>query len=417
MAQPSARQAALAALQAWRTETRFADSIIATLLAETRLITSDRAFALELFYGVLRNLSLLDFWIDCLRPSPVNVDLRDILRLGIYQLFCLKTPEHAAVYETVELAPKRGRAVINGILRAATRRQDELRSRAQAQPLFVRTSHPRFLVERWQQQFGDKAVDKLCAWNNEPPPVYGRINRLRIDREEFLRLYPNSKPLANNSDFVEFHSFPTTALSQGHCYIQDPSTGIACHLLNPQPGEIVLDACAAPGGKTNYIAELMKNRGVIAACDRDSERVRILGENAARLGVGIAHILLCDWARDEMTKEIASIGPFDRILIDAPCTNTGVMRRRVDARWRLRPADFVHMQMRQLEIIRAVVPLLKRDGTLVYSTCSLEPEENEEVVRRVLAESSILHLEEEKYSLPFREGFDGAFAAKFVRRS
>src|SRR4029077_3082204 len=115
----------------------------------------------------------------------------------------------------------------------------------------------------------------------------------------------------------------------------------------------------APGGKTNYIAELMKNRGVIAACDREPERISILEENIARLGVGIAHILLCDWLRDGIPKEVASIGPFDRILIDAPCTNTGVMRRRVDARWRLRPADFPHMQKQQLEIIRALVPLLK----------------------------------------------------------
>ena len=417
MAQLSARQASLAALRSWRTETRFADSIISKLLAETRLSTSDRAFALELFYGVLRNLSLLDFWIDCLRPSSVDVDLRDILRLGIYQLFCLKTPEHAAVYETVELAPKRGRAVINGILRTATRRQNELRSQAQAQPLFIRTSHPRFLIERWQQQFGDEAVEKLCAWNNEPPPVYGRINRLKIDREEFLRLYPNSTVLENNSDFVEFRSFPTAALNQGHCYIQDPSTAIACQLLDPQPGEKILDACAAPGGKTNYIAEMMKNRGVIAASDRDPERVRILAENVARLGVRIAHILLCDWARDKNLQEIASIGLFDRILIDAPCTNTGVMRRRVDARWRLRPGDFAHMQKRQLEMVRAIVPLLKPGGILVYSTCSLEPEENEEVVRQALAELPTLRLEKKKSSLPFRDGLDGAFAAKFIRQA
>jgi 16S rRNA (cytosine967-C5)-methyltransferase len=415
MAQLSARRAALAALRTWRTETRFANSIIAKLLAETKLSTSDRAFALELFYGVLRNLTLLDFWVDCLRPAPIDVDLRDLLRLGIYQLFCLETPEHAAVYETVELARKSGRSVINGVLRTAARQQNELRSRAKAQPLFVRASHPQFLVARWEQKFGAKAAEVLCAWNNKPPPVYGRINRLKIDREEFLRQYPNSTPVAHDSDFVEFHTFPTNALNRGHCYIQDPSTVISCRLLDPQPVEKILDACAAPGGKTAYIAQLMKNRGVIVACDCEPDRVSILEENIAQLGVEIAQSFRCDWEHAPIPDEIVSVAPFDRILVDAPCTNSGVMRRRVDVRWRLQPADFVHMQKRQLEIIHAVFPLLKAGGVLVYSTCSLEPEENEEVVRRALAHLSVLRLEEGKYSLPFRDGFDGAFAAKLIR--
>lgn len=417
MAQLSARRAALAALRAWRTETRFADSIITKLLAETKLITSDRAFALELFYGVLRNLTLLDFWIDCLRPSSVDIDLRDLLRLGIYQLFCLETPEHAAVYETVELTRKSGRAVINGILRAAARQQQHLRSSAQAQPLFVRASHPEFLVARWEQHFGLKAASALCMWNNEPPPVYGRINQLKIDGQEFLRRYPNSVPLEQESDFVEFHVFPTNALNQGHCYIQDPSTALACRLLDPQPGEKILDGCAAPGGKTTFLAQLMNDRGLIVACDREPKRLDVLKKNVARLGIGIAQDAICDWEQESIPPEIQSLAPFDRILIDAPCSNTGVMRRRVDARWRLQPGDFVRMQKRQIKIARAIAPLLKPGGTLVYSTCSLEPEENEQVVECIVAEVSILRLDEKKSLLPFRDHFDGAFAAKFTHRA
>src|SRR4051812_11242398 len=224
MAQLSARRAALAALRMWRTKTRFADAIISHVFGETNLTTPDRGFTLELFYGVLRNLTLLDFWIDCMRPSHIDVDLRDILRLGLYQLYCLETPEHAAVFETVELAPKRGRPVINGILRAAVRRRNELRTRKNEQPLFVRTSHPQFLVERWQQRCGVKATEALCALNNEPPRVYGRINRLKIDRDEFFREYPKSQALPENPDFVEFQTFPASGLDRGHCYIQDPST-------------------------------------------------------------------------------------------------------------------------------------------------------------------------------------------------
>ena len=159
----------------------------------------------------------------------------------------------------------------------------------------------------------------------------------------------------------------------------------------------------------------MENRGTIVACDRDPERLQILKENMARLGVGIVRIFDHDWTRGHLPTEIASMAPFHRILLDAPCSNTGVMRRRVDARWRLQPSDFVRMQQRQLEIICALLPLLKQEGTLVYSTCSLEPEENEQVVQRALTSASILRLEGQKRSLPFQDGLDGAFAAKFIR--
>ena len=415
VAQLSARQIALQALRVWRKQKRFADSIISELFANTELTSSDRAFALELIYGVLRNLTLLDFWIGCLRASRVESGLCDILRLGLYQLLFLKTAEHAAVHETVSLAPKRQRTIINAMLRAATRQRSDLLARAEAQPLFVRTSHPQFLVERWQQHFGAEHAEKLCEWNNLPAPVYARINLLRIDRTEFLRAYPKSRPVPDNPNFVEVNSLPSDALERGHCYIQDPSTAIACQLLDPQPGKKILDACAAPGGKTALIAEQAKNRAFIAACDREHRRVRAMRANFQRLGAQIASVEQCDWLKKTRSILQSADGGFDRVLVDAPCSNTGVMRRRVDVRWRLTPADFGRMQGRQIEIIRAVLQLLKPGGVIVYSTCSLEPEENQEVVRRVLAEMPILRLEAERDSLPFRDGFDGAFAAKFIR--
>ena len=415
MAQLSARQIALQALRLWRKQKRFADSIISELLAETELKPSDRAFALELFYGVLRNLTLLDFWIRCLRASRVESDLRDILRLGLYQLLFLETAEHAAVHETVSLASKKQRTIINAMLRAATRRRSELLPCAEAQPLFVRTSHPQFLVERWQQHFGAEHAQELCEWNNLPAPVYARINLLRIDRTEFLRTYPESRLIPDNPNFVKVNSLPSDALERGHCYVQDPSTTIACQLLDPKSGERILDACAAPGGKTALIAEQVKNRAFIAACDREQRRVRAMRANFQRLGAQIALVEQCDWARQSRSILQSANGGFDRVLVDAPCSNTGVMRRRVDVRWRLTLADFGRMQERQIAIIRAVLRLLKPGGVIVYSTCSLEPEENEEVVRRIVAETPALRLEAQKHSLPFRDGFDGAFAAKLVR--
>jgi 16S rRNA (cytosine967-C5)-methyltransferase len=402
----------------WRTTRQPGDSIIGKLLTNTKLSSPDRAFALELFYGVLRNLTLLDFWVERLRDGKVDVDLRDILRLGLYQLLLAKVSEHAAVYESVELASKQRRGFINAILRTAVRQRDKLQSDAETQPLFVRTSHPEFLIARWQENFGPEATEALCKWNNQPPRIYARINQLKIGREEFMQTYPNVRPLSGIDGFVEFATtFPTEALKRGHCYIQDPSTRIACELLDPQSGEKILDACAAPGGKTSLVAQLMKNDGRVIASDRQPARIKILEENLERLGVKIARCVQHDWTRDRAPAAIASIAPFDRILVDVPCTNTGVMRRRVDVRWRLRPTEFSRMQQEQLSILRTVVPLLKANGVLVYSTCSLEPEENRMLVQNLVKEMSILQLVEEKDCLPFRDGFDGAYVAKFIKRA
>jgi 16S rRNA (cytosine967-C5)-methyltransferase len=209
-------------------------------------------------------------------------------------------------------------------------------------------------------------------------------------------------------------SIPNEALELGHCYIQDPSTAASSILLEPKPGERVLDACAAPGGKTAYLAELMKNDGFILACDRDPGRIRTMQENLERLGISVAHYAQHDWAKGDPPPGAAA---FDRILVDAPCSNTGVMRRRVDVRWRLTADDFLRMQEEQRGILRGTVPLLKPGGVLVYSTCSIEPEENEEVVSLLTQEFSFLKLVEQVSLLPFRDDFDGAFAAKLVRSS
>jgi len=414
VAQTSARRVGLAALRTWRTKKQFADAIISSALLKSALQPADRAFAVELFYGVLRNLTLLDFWIDVLRPARIDLDLRDLLRLGLYQLFIAKTAEHAAVHETVELARQRQRAIVNAILRSAARDRQKLQKKANSQPLDARTSHPNFLIERWKKQFGTDATEALCAWDNQRPPIYARINRLKIDRQLFLDRYGNARTLPNMPNFVELPS-PGDALEGGDCYVQDPSTSLACELLQAKPGDKILDACAAPGGKTGHIAELMKNQGLLVALDRERERMRRLDENLTRLGVRIGKIVCHDWTKSVAPEEILSEAPFDRILIDAPCSNTGVMRRRVDVRWRLKAADFPRMQGRQIEIARAVVPLLKPQGTLVYSTCSLEREENEDVVRELLRGMPILQLEKERRSLPFRDNFDGAFAARLRR--
>jgi 16S rRNA (cytosine967-C5)-methyltransferase len=407
-----ARRVAFNALGLWQRDQLRADAVISELLREEKSSTAERGFALELFYGVLRNLSLLDFWIGCLRPTGIDDEVRHILRLGLYQLLLLGTPEHAAVYESVELARRKSRGVINGVLRTAVRQREELIERRRKQPLSIRQSHPDFLVSRWQQNFGSEATLALCKWNNVPPPIYARINELKITLEQFMHRYTEAEASGHGGEFVRFPALPMEALGRGHCYIQDPSTAIACHLLGAQPGERILDACAAPGGKTTYIAATMRNQGVILACDREPKRLATLQENITQLDATIVQPIEHDWTKSPKKTELAS--PFDRILVDTPCTNTGVMRRRVDLRWRLQPQSFARMQKQQHEIVEAVSRLLKPGGTLVYSTCSLEPEENEAVVTHLLRAVPTMRLVEQKHSLPFRDSCDGAFAARIV---
>jgi 16S rRNA (cytosine967-C5)-methyltransferase len=402
-------------LRTWRTQQQLADSTISAILEESRLGSSDRGFALELFYGVLRNLSLLDFWIDRLRSATLESDLRDIVRLGLYQLLVLNVPEHAAVYESVQLASARQRGLVNAVLRSATRRREELNRETKQQSLAVQASHPQFLLARWSETFGDAATAALCAWNNKPPRLYARVNTLKVTVEEFLRFHPEAQPVPGRGGFVEFPGlFPHEAVQEGHCYIQDPSTAMACELLEPEQGEIIIDACAAPGGKSCMIAAMMKNDGALIACDREAQRLQILEENLARLGATMARVVPHDWRSGTIPERLAGIGLVDRILVDAPCSNTGVMRRRVDVRWRLRANEFERMQKQQISIVRSAIPLLKPKGVLVYSTCSLEPEENREVVQRLITELP-LRLDEEKDSLPFRDNFDGAYAARLIK--
>lgn len=415
MAQQTSRELALDALRQWRTGDNFADGILARLLRSSDLTAPDRAFATELLYGTLRNLILLDFWIGRLRSGHLDHDARDLLRLGLYQLFCLKTPEHAAVYETVKLAGPKRRSLVNAILRSAVRRQAELVGNAAEQNLSVRTSHPQFLIDRWTKNFGTEHTAELCAWNTQPAAIYARINQLKISLEDFLAEHSSAERLPEHPNFVRLTDIPHNALDRGHCYIQDPSTAAACLLLEARPGENVLDACAAPGGKTGYLAEMMKNRGELIACDRDAARIRTLRDNLERLGVTVARFIEHDWTRGAPPSEISAASAFDRILVDAPCSNTGVMRRRVDLRWRLKAGDFSRMRQEQLRILRATVPLLKVGGALVYSTCSIEPEENDEVGKVIRQEFSFLKLAGHTSLLPFRDGFDGAYAAKLIR--
>lgn len=407
----NARQACIAALLEWEKGRKFSDEILHETLKSARLSALDRAFFMETFFGILRNLSRLDFLIGELRDGSLDAGTREVVRLGIYQIFHMRTAPHAAVNETVNLAG-RARGLVNALLRRALREKDLLEQRVNQAGLSVAQSHPEFLLERWTRVFGEASTRALCEWNNQPAEVHVRANSLKTTVDELLRTAPDARPSPAHPLAIDVDQLPVDWIERGLCYVQDPSTLMACDLLAPLPGETVLDACAAPGGKTTYLAALMKNQGRIVACDLYESRVARLRENLGRLGVEIAEAI----QHDCMQAHGALDGrQFDRILLDAPCSNTGVIRRRVDVRWRLTDEDFIRMPAQQLALLKRTVTLLKPGGTLVYSTCSLEPEENDLLVEKALQQIPGLRLVKARRTLPFVDRVDGAFAAKLTK--
>ncbi len=403
------------ALLEWEKGRTYSDEILHELLARFEPSTSDRALFTELFYGVLRNLRRLDHLLGILREGELDTATRALLRMGLYQIFHTRIPVHASVFETVALA-KRSRGLVNAVLRRATREQDSLLAALASAPLAVRASQPDFLLERWVQQFGQTAAEELCEWNNRPAETYFRANALKGTRETLLADNPEAEVYSGHPAVVKVRRIPPEWIAAGLGYAQDPSTLMAGDLLDPQPGERILDACAAPGGKTTYLAEKMANRGRIVACEIFESRSLRLRQNVSRLGASVVRVYTLDFLLVPEPESPLTEAPFDRILLDVPCSNTGVLRRRVDVRWRLTEEDFIRMPVQQFAMVRRAVPLLKPGGVLVYSTCSLETEENDGVVAQVVAMFPELELEQIRRSLPFVDGVDGAFAARFRKR-
>jgi len=402
-----ARRCAFDALTAWEDTSRYAADLLDEFARRQRLSPPDRGLAQELLYGTIRNLYLLDELTEHFRRGSIKPQTRNLLRLGLYQLFLSGIAEHAAVNETVALARPHERSLVNAILRGAQRQKPELLAEIETWPLEDRFSHPEFLIRRWTAQYGAEAAGELCRWNNEVPAVYARLNPLARDREALERVRSGIEPSLLGEDHPGFFRVAGAPdpdwIREGLVYVQDPSTTLACRLLDPRPGETVLDACAAPGGKTALLSALMQNEGSILACDSSEPRLAQLRENLDRLGVTNAEVRGIDWTDPSAA---AGLPAFDAILLDAPCSNTGTMRRRIDVRWRLQERDFARQAEVQKRLLAAVRKLLKPGGRLVYSTCSLEREENEEVVS-----ASGLVPEKSAACLPWRDGYDGAFAS------
>lgn len=425
----------------------FTESLLESALNRANLSPSDRGLCQELVYGVVRWQATLDWLIERkTRAGPPKPPLRDILRLGLYQIFWLdRIPNHAAVHETVELArhfrltAQTGfvNAVLRGYLREADATRQLLEELKSSQPQ-LGYSHPEWLVKRWLARWGPDQTRRLLEWNNTPPKTYARVNLIKSDpgkllaqwREEnveydFVRSGRGAEPSLTPAWFPENLLFelkshpPLSTLrsfQHGLFYIQDPSTLLAVHALDPKPGERILDLCAAPGGKLTYIAQIVRNEARLIAHDTSPERLNLIQENCSRLGVTCVQIAAPTGSlSDSLVRSLSDFAPFDRILLDAPCSNTGVMRRRVDLRWRIQLSEIERLSNLQLDLLTQAAAFLRSGGTLVYSTCSLESEENEEVVNRFLEKNSAFRLASQRHLSPFGDSTDGAYAAGLVR--
>jgi 16S rRNA (cytosine967-C5)-methyltransferase len=390
----------------------------------------DRRLAQELVFGVTRWRAALDALI-ARKGAPGKAQhptVAVLLRLGLYQIFWLdRIPEFAAVNETVELARELGfesrSGFINAVLRAYVRERPETRAeldRLRLTDPATGWSHPAWLIERWRNALGDEDLRRLLSWNNTPPRNFARVNTLRLDYQALLDQWHSEEvdyefcrhDWTGENLVFQIRSHPPLdqlpSFQQGGFYVQDPSTLLAVRELDPQPGEWVLDWCAAPGGKATFCAQLMGNRGRIVAHDTSPERMGLLRENCTRLGVTCLEAVPASF-----TPRHSS---FDRILVDAPCSNTGVLRRRIELRWRIQPEEITRLAVEQLAILHEVSPALKSGGTLVYSTCSLEAEENHDVVARFVGEETDFELVRELQLHPVTAEVDGAYVAVLRRK-
>lgn len=417
------RQLAFIALQSVH-RGAFADVALDRVLRTAELNPLDRGLITELVYGSVRRQRTLDALIDQLGKKKARQqppDLRTILHLGFYQLRYLnQIPPAAAVNSTVELAKENGfsglTGVVNGMLRQYIRLTEAIEQRGRGERemggnllissdstsddllklpedpverLGILYSFPDWVVEVWLKQLGLAETEQLCRWMNQPPTIDLRVNPLRTSIEEVeaamqsadvsvsrVPHLPQALRLMGGAGAIE--SLP--GFAEGWWTVQDSSAQLVGYVLDPQPGEVVIDACAAPGGKTTHIAELMEDRGTVWGCDRTASRLRKLKENAARLHLQSIQICVGDSRNLPQFTRAANC-----VLLDAPCSGLGTLHRRADARWRQTPETVQELAQLQGELLEQVATWVKPGGTVVYSTCTLNPVENENVIQKFLS--------------------------------
>jgi len=396
------------------------DSLLEDVFREKTLFSKkDRALLQVLVYGVLRWRGRLDWIIDYFsktRLNKIDPKVLNILRLGLFQIIYLdRIPVSAAVNTSVEMtktdaAPWVVRYV-NGLLRNAVREYQHVPfpevGNDPAKALATKKSFPKWIIKRWLDRFGLKETELLCDVINIIPPITVRCNTLKTGREKLVKAlngYAEKIEITSYAPDGVFFSKPKRSIPNIEAFkgglfaVQDEAAQLVTLLLDPQPGETILDACSGLGGKTGHIAQMMKNSGKLVAMDKDENKLLRLESEMYRLGVSIVTTCIHDLS-NPLNRE--DFGKFDRILLDAPCSGLGVLRRNPDTKWRASQQNPAYCQKRQSLFLDNLAHLVKPSGVLVYAVCSMEPEENESVIKGFLNKHAKFDVEKRPTGLPF----------------
>lgn len=420
----------------------YADLLFENEIRKNRLSDQDKGLIQEIFFGAVRWRNQLDWIIKHLYQGSFEKTprfFRHILQISLYQLIYMdRIPAYAAINEAVMLAKSKGGAYwgnkVNGILRTFQRGECQVNlPDLKTEPIeyiAIKSSHPAWLVERWIRRYGIEEAISFCEANNRIPNITLRTNRLKINTEELRKFLTDNNIEVSLSpylkDFLITERLPDLssfeAFENGLFSIQDASAGLACELLAPGPGETMVDLCAAPGGKTTYLAELAQDKATILAVDIHKSRLNLIRQNLSRLGLKSVQLIQADGAQ-------FSCDPVDKIIVDVPCSGLGVLSKRVDLRWKRTPEQIDGLTQLQSKLLQNAAKLLKPGGVLVYCTCTIEPQENEQMVERFLNVNKQFQLENASnyvsnqttdssgciYTFPHHHGIDGSFAARLVK--
>jgi len=447
----AAREIALLALSRAASVGTYVQDELHTLLEAHDLPPAERGLATEIALGTMRHRRTLDWLLRQRLRRPIHTldaATLNVLRTAAYQIVFLdRVPDYAAVDEAVSLVRKHAETRLAGLANAVLRRLPTLfdpqtppervrnprrllplpHSRTlvlaegrlpddELQRLAIVYSFPDVLVRRWYRRWGGRRLRKVLESLNEPPRVFGRVNTLRANPAEVAARLPHElrerarTPSDNVLDLSDVsHDLLMCLLSHGLVTVEDPTATLAVDAMELRPGQTVLDLCASPGGKCSYAAELLKGQGTLWALDRGRERLALLEQTVSRLGLRIVRVAPNEPASWERMPAL-----FDRVLVDVPCSNTGVLNRRADARWRFSVETLASLASLQRQLLAQAAAATRVGGLCVYSTCSLEPEENGDLVRRFLAETPAMVLQMERETFPSSAG-DGGYLARLIR--
>lgn len=385
MKKKTARASALEILIQFEQKQAYSNLLLNHYLKQHTLSELDRRLTTELVYGIIQRLHTLDWVADQLVKKGIHSLepwVRQVIRIGLYQLMYLdRIPDRAAVYETVQLAKERGHPgivrLVNGVLRAYLRKKEQLRFPNRS----IQYSYPSWMVKRMMETFGEKEAIQMMEASLQPPKISLRVNRLKTTPNQMIRHFEGGaflSALSKDGIIIEKSGNPadSTWYSNGFYTVQDESSMFVTEVVNPQPGMRILDACAAPGGKTTHLAERMRNQGKILACDVYDHKVKLIEAHAHRLGITIIQTQTLD-IRQFQPKQC-----FDIVLLDAPCSGLGVIRRKPEIKWRKNKQEIESLIVLQRQLLDSCAWLVKPGGVLVYSTCTWEPKENQEQIEQ-----------------------------------